>query len=346
MQQLIKEYGDDRRSVIEVEGQANAAVTEVASLHEREPLVIAFTRNGSLKALPADLFTPKGKNGDAIYTPVRGDEQLRQLVAATSQDYVLCVCSTGRIFQVAAHRIPQGTRSTKGEPVRKLLELALHEEVVAVLPVESYDEDRYLVTFSKLGKVKKSPLSDYKTADVDGLQDMKLANGDAVVAALLCRGQGEYFVTTDNAQTLRFSDEVLRAQGRVGQGVAAMALGIGAKVVSATYLDQDEQNTMGDPLSLFVVTESGLGKKVPLGQYPQKGRATAGVITTELVDKDKVLLAMIVHESDHVLLIWNGGDSGEQVQAVKASELKAFVRARKGVPMVNGKMVGVLKLGV
>src|SRR5947199_2200295 len=123
MQQLIKEYGDDRRTVIEVEGQANAAVTEVASLHEREPLVIAFTRSGTLKALPADTFTPKGKNGDAIYTSVRGDEQLRQIVAATSQDYVLCVCSTGRIFQVAAHRIPQGTRSAKGEHVRKLLEL-------------------------------------------------------------------------------------------------------------------------------------------------------------------------------------------------------------------------------
>src|SRR5437667_364234 len=100
----------------------------------------------------------------------------------------LCVCSTGRVFQVAAHRIPQGTRSAKGEPVRKLLELAPHEEVVTVLPVESYDEDRYVVTFSKHGKVKKSPLNEYKTADVDGLQDMKLAEGDAVVAALLSSG--------------------------------------------------------------------------------------------------------------------------------------------------------------
>src|SRR5216683_5616406 len=131
MQQLIKQFGDDRRTIIEVEGQASAAVTEVASLHEREPLVIAFTRNGTLKALPAYTFIPRGKNGDALYSPVRGDEQLRQLGAATSQDYVLCVCSTGRIFQVAAHRIPQGTRSAKGEPVRKLIELALHEEVVA-----------------------------------------------------------------------------------------------------------------------------------------------------------------------------------------------------------------------
>jgi DNA gyrase subunit A len=347
MQQLIKQFGDERRTIIEVEGQAHAAVTEVASLHELEPLVIAFTRNGALKTLPADTFTPRGKNGDTIYTPVRGDEQLRQVVAATSQDYVLCVSSTGRVFQVAAHRISQGTRSAKGEPVRKLLELATGEEVVTVLPIEAYAEDCYLVTFSKLGKVKKSPLSEYRTADLDGLQDMKLAEGDAVVTALISRGQGEYFVTTDNAQTLRFSDDGLRSQGRVGQGVAAMALGPGAKVVSAAYLEAEEQNTMGDPLSLFVVTEDGLGKKVPLSQYPQKGRATAGVITTELVGKDRVLLAMIVHEHDHLLLTWNGeGIGGEQVTAVKASELKMFMRARKGVQLVDGRIIGAVKLGV
>src|SRR6202165_1339990 len=243
MQQLIKQFGDERRTVIEVEGQAHAPVTEVASLHEREPLVIAYTRAGALKALPADTYKPRGKNGDTSYAPVRGDEQLRQLIPATSQDYVLCICTSGRVFQIAAHRIPQGTRPAKGEPLRKLIGLAQGEEAVALLPLESYDEDRYLVTFSKLGKVKKSPLSDYKTADVDGLQDMKLAEGDAVVAALISRGQGEYFVTSDNGQTLRFSDEGLRAQGRVGQGVAAIALAPNAKVVSACYLDSAAQNT-------------------------------------------------------------------------------------------------------
>jgi len=349
MQQLIKQFGDERRTIIEVEGQAHAAVTEVASLHEREPLAIAFTRNGALKALPPDTFTPKGKNGDAAYTPVRGDEQLRQVVMATSQDYVLCVSSMGRVFQIAAHRIPQGTRSAKGEPVRRLLELAAGEEVATVLPVESYDEDRYLVTFSKLGKVKKSPLSEYKSADIDGLQDIKLAEGDIVVTALLSRGQGEYFVTTDNAQTLRFSDEGLRAQGRIGQGVAAMALAPGGRVVTAAYLDAEEQNTMDNPLSLFVVTEDGLGKKVPLSQYPLKGRATAGVVTTELMSKERVIQAMIVHERDHFLLIWNSesnSNGSEQVTAVKASELKAFTRARKGVPLVSGKLVRVVKLGI
>ncbi len=340
MQQLIKQFGDERRTTIDVEGQVHIPITAVASLHEREPLVIAFTRSGTLKALPAGTFTPKGKNGNAIYTPARGDEQLRQVITTTSQDYLLCVCSTGRVYQIATHRIPIGTRSTRGEPIRKLLELQPGEEVVAVLPVETYDEDRYLVTFSKYGKVKKSPLSEYKTADVDGLQDMKLADGDRVITALLSRGQGEYFVTTDNGQTLRFSDEGLRAQGRVGQGVAAMALGQGASVVSASYLDGEEA---ADLLNLFVVTESGLGKKVPVSQYPQKGRATAGVVTTELLDKDRVLLTTLINEEDILLMIWNG-ENGEQVAVVKETELKMLPRAKKGIPLINGHALSVVKL--
>ena len=343
MLQLIKQFGDGRRTIIEVEGQAHTPVEEVASLHEAEPLVIAYTRAGTLKSLPADTYTPKGKNGDALYMPVRGDENLRQIVAATSQDFILCVCSTGRVFQVAAHRIPAGTRSSKGEQVRKLLELAPGEEIVALLPVGSYDEDRYLVTFTRLGKVKKSPLSEYKAADIDGMQDMKLAEGDSVAAALLSRGRGEYLVTTGSAQTLRFSDEGLRAQGRVGQGVAAITLASGAQVVSASYLDGDLLAGAAAPLSLFVITGNGLAKKVPLDQYPQKGRATSGVITTELIGDDRVLLSLIVGEQDHLLLTWRDA-GGEQAKAVKVVELKALPRARRGMPLFDGHVLEVMKL--
>lgn len=342
MQQLIKQFADERRTVIDAEGQAYSPVSSVESLHEREALTIAVTRSGGIKALPAETFAAKGKKGDALYMPVRGDEQLRQVISTTSQEYLLCVSSMGRVFQIATHRIPGGTRSAKGEPLRKLLELNPAEEIIAVLPVESYDEDRFLVQFSTLGKVKKSPLSEYKTADVDGLSDMKLANGDNVVIAFISRGQGEYLVTTNNAQTLRFSDDALRAQGRVGQGVAAMALGLNATVVSASYLDREasEQTAL---VSLLVVTENGIGKKVPVSQYPPKGRATAGVATTELTEKDRVLLTMLINEEDTLLLSWNG-EGSEQVKALKATELKAFARNKKGTPLVNGRVSDVVKL--
>src|SRR6266568_4551474 len=53
MQQLIKQFGDERRTIIEVDGKALAPVEEVASLHEQETLVIARTYAGAFKALPA-----------------------------------------------------------------------------------------------------------------------------------------------------------------------------------------------------------------------------------------------------------------------------------------------------
>ena len=344
MQQLIKQFGDARRTTIDVEGQAAEPVKEVVSLYEREPLTLALTRSGALKALPPESYQPKEKDGVLTYTPVRGDESLRQVIAATSQDYVLCVSSSGRVFQIAAHRIPTTTRSGKGEPANRLLRLETGEELVALLPIEAHDEDRYLVTFSALGKVKKSPLSEYRIADVDGFQDMKLAEGDTIVAALLSRGQGEYLVTSSNAQTLRFSDEALRAQGRSGQGVAAMTLAPGARIVSAFYLDEEERATGGDLLSLLIVTESGLGKRVPLNQYPQKGRATGGVVTTELRERDRVLLTTILGERDLLLCASRKPGSNEQASVIRAQEIKMFLRAKAGLPLVEGQLVSLVKL--
>jgi DNA gyrase subunit A len=274
----------------------------------------------------------------------RGDEQLRQLIEATSQDYLLCICSSGRVCQIATHRIAVATRAGKGEPLGDLLELHRGEQVVMVVPVEAYDEDRYLVTFSRLGKVKKTPLSEYRSADTDGFQDMKLADGDEVVTALISQGRGEYFVTTDSGQTLRFSDEQLRAQGRSGQGVAAMTLGKGALVVSANYLDSEQDgSTFANMTTLLVVTENGLAKKVPLSQYPQKGRATAGVVTIDVQNKDRVLLTMLVHEADMLLVTWVSGKS-DQATVVKAADIKSFTRAHKGEAIVQGTVTGVVQL--
>jgi hypothetical protein len=42
-------------------------------------------------------------------------------------------------------------------------------------------------------------------------------------------------------------------------------------------------------------------------------------------------------------MAWSG-EGAEEVRVEKANGLKAFPRARKGVPLVNGRVLGVLKL--
>jgi DNA gyrase subunit A len=351
MQQLIKQFGDERRTLIDGSNHILTPVASVDSLHEREPLQVALMRNQALKALPDETFKLKGKKGAGVYTPVRGDEQLRQVVATTTQDYLLCICSTGRVCQLATHRVPVGTRSSKGELLKELLQLTAGEEVVTILPVDVYDEDRYLVTFSNYGKVKKSPLSEYKAADVDGIQDMKLADGDRVATAIISLGRGEYIVSTDNGQTLRFSDEQLRSQGRSGQGVAAIALVRGGTVVSASYLDSDSTDAIDKPsgknafkvTSLLILTEKGWASRIPISQFTQKSRATTGLPTIELSEEDHVVQTLLVQEHNTLLIDTTNGKN-EQVQAFNVTDIKSFARGHKGEEIVSGRVVNVVKL--
>jgi len=179
---------------------------------------------------------------------------------------------------------------------------------------------------------------------VDGVQDMKLADGDSVVTALVSNGRGEYFVTSSTAQTLRFSDENLRAQGRLGQGVAAIALGKGSFVVSAVYLDSQRDTDIGlNIANLLVVTVAGIVKQVPLSQYPQKGRASVGVATTELRDNDLVLLTMLIGSTDNLLFTWSG-EKGDQATALKSANIKVFPRTSRGEVLIAGRVATVIKL--
>ena len=96
--------------------------------------------------------------------------------------------------------------------------------------------------------------------------------------------------------------------------------------------------------NFLVVTDSGLVKKVPTSQYPQKGRATAGVVTTELTDREHILLSMLISEEDTLLVTSTGANGEQQTTAIKARDVKAFTRVRKGVTLVDGHIVSMLKL--
>jgi DNA gyrase subunit A len=132
----------------------------------------------------------------------------------------------------------------------------------------------FLTLFTAQGKVKRTILEEYRSAGQGGIVDFKLSPGDAVVAACLADGEGEYLVVTSDGKALRFGQPEVRATGRGTQGVAAIALAEGAQVVAAVPVQHADQRT----LALF--SSSGVGKRTPLTEFPVKGRATGGVQAT------------------------------------------------------------------
>lgn len=349
MAELVKHFGDERRTLIDAEGSASAEVEEIANIVTYKEVLVALSRDGAVKALPADTFS-KGKKdkaaGGVLLTLPSGYDQLGAApLKLSSHDHLLFITDQGRAFGLPVNAVPEGTKAGKGESLRNLLELDPKEQVISMLGFSDFDEESYVVEFTRQGKVKKAPLAEFRTAGTESISDFKLGDDDAVIAAMLVAASGtgkayvagDYLITTDKGQTLRFSDEDVRAQqGRLGQGVQAMNVGAGT-VVSAVYVPAGR--TSGR--FLLVLTAAGAGKKVPLEQYPTKGRATAGVVTIELAKDDRVAQALVVEPKATVMVVSvKGQAAGLAIPAMSSSG-----RPQRGQPLVSIYKPGdVLKL--
>src|SRR6185436_19514274 len=135
---------------------AAAPVAEVEAAIQSKPVLVALSSDGGLKAMPLNTYAGKTNAGT-----VRGDERLLSVVAAATTDYLVCLTSLGRVASVRVAKIPETTRAGKSVVVRSFLSLDPGERVVASVPVGAFSEEVYLVAFTRDGKVKKSPLSDY-----------------------------------------------------------------------------------------------------------------------------------------------------------------------------------------
>jgi DNA gyrase subunit A len=315
MQAVITEFGDERRTVILSDANAAAPVAEVRSAIESKPVLVALTIDGTLKAMPNNTYAGKSNAGT-----VRGDERLLSVQRAQTTDYLLCQLSTGRVASVRVAKLPETTRAAKAELARCFVGLDPGERVVAIAPVSAFSEEVFLVVFTREGRVKKTPLSEYIKVDEKASADLKLLGKDAPVCALASPGGGDYVITTSDGKTLRFADADLRAAGRVGQGVQAIGLSGSATVVGADWVGED------DDRALWVASGSGFVKRSPLTDYPRKGRATGGVATMQLVSETALVGAGVAGASEDVLLIAQSGRTAR----ITLSDAPLVARDRKG----------------
>jgi DNA gyrase subunit A len=205
-------------------------------------------------------------------------------VPSTAQGKVAAVTNLGRMVLldvvVLPQLPPQATRPALagGVPAKDLVELGRGEHVLALVDPE---QDVFLATAA--GVVKRAAGAGAPGNRTEW-EAITLKGKDSVVGAAQARpgaeaDSWEIALLTSNAQLLRFSASVLRAQGWSAGGVAGIRLTDGARVIAFSLLDPAEEhrvvtiakgeNFYGDPVSSIKVSD--------FAEFPAKGRATGGV---------------------------------------------------------------------
>lgn len=217
---------------------------------------------GTAVAVPRDVppreFAPVRLNGS----------RLAAVLATTSEEQLDVFTEAGLCYRVSfsGHALERTVADGT-----ELVPLISGDGVCAIHP-SGVASHYALVT--ECGLVKRIERRTLAKADADGLVAFNLPLLDRLVAVVPHRADDELLISTAGGKLLRLELGLVRPilTGDAG-GVAGIALTEGDRVVSACRAEGDE---------LLVLHESGAAKRVPLAEYPVKGRGTGGVASAHV----------------------------------------------------------------
>lgn len=294
----IKErFGDDRRT--EIVGPAEDLSIE--DLIAEEEMVITITRSGYAKRVPVTTFRKQKRGGRGVTgMDLKEGDFVEHLFITTTHHYILFFSNKGKAYRLKVHELPTGSRVSKGKAMVNLLPLESDEKIVEVIATKDFGDDKFLVTATKDGIVKKTRFDLYDSARKDGIIALKLYPGDEMIRARLTDGNQEIVLVSERGQATKFSEKDCRSMGRATAGVKGMRLNARDRVIT--------MEVPGDGADLLVITANGFGKRTSFGLYPLHRRGGKGVRTIKLTEaKGKLAGARAVRDNQECLVVSQEG---------------------------------------
>ncbi|MGQ0587435.1 MAG: DNA gyrase subunit A, partial [Gammaproteobacteria bacterium] len=338
--EIRDQYADERRTEI-TEGAVNLNREDLVTPQD---MVVTLSHEGYVKSQPLDEYRAQKRGGRGKMAATTKEEDfVDRLWIAHTHDTLLCFSSLGKVYKLRVFELPVGARGARGKPFVNLLPLEAMEKISAVLPIKDFAPGSYVFAATRLGTVKKTPLEDFSHIRANGIIAVELRSDDALVDVALTNGANDVLLFCDGGRAIRFHEDDVRAMGRQATGVIGMRLKESERVIALLVAGHNgTAGFAGGGVDILTVSEFGLGKRTPIGEYPVHGRGGQGVIAQNLTDKSgKLIGAIEVHENDEVMLISEGGT----LIRTFAREISVQGRNTQGVrvmrPDENDRLVGL-----
>lgn len=183
--------------------------------------------------------------------------------------------------------------------------------------------------------MKKTSLDQFANVRANGLIAVNLRDDDALIGVEITDGESDIMLFSKSGKVVRFNEKPIedeegntkggvRPMGRTAAGVRGIKLVEGDQVVSLIVPKND-----GD---ILTVTENGYGKRTTLDEYPAKSRATQGVVSIKVSERNgSVVGAVQVTEGDEFMMITNAGT----LVRTRVAEVSQVGRNTQGVTLIR-----------
>ncbi|KMT66518.1 DNA topoisomerase (ATP-hydrolyzing) subunit A [Catenovulum maritimum] len=334
LENIRAEFGDERKTEI----TAAAHDINMEDLIAEEDVVVTLSHEGYVKYQPLTEYEAQRRGGKGkAATKMKDEDFIEKLLVANTHDTILCFSDRGRLYWLRVFQLPLATRTARGRPIVNLLPLEENERISAILPIKEYVDDKYIIMATANGTVKKTSLMEYSRPRANGIIALNLNDGDHVIGVDITNGDSEIMLFSNEGKVVRFSEQQVRSMGRTATGVRGMKFAEGQSVVSMIVPQGEGQ--------VLTVTENGFGKRTPLLEYPAKSRATQGVVSIKVSERNGAVVGAVqVNDNDEIMLI---SDKGTLVRT-RVSEVSSVGRNTQGVRLIrtgeNEHVVGLQQI--
>lgn len=319
----IKEkYGDERRTAIEpISGEV-----DIEDLIPEEECVLTYTNIGYIKRQPVDVYNLQKRGGKGVSGMKQREEDfVEDMFISSTHDNILFITNYGNMYKLKCYEVPEGSKQSRGTNIVNLLQLDEGERIAAMMKTSDFAENKYFICVTKYGKIKRTPLYDFRNVRKNGLRAITLAEGDEIAAAHLTEGDSSIIIATHLGMAIHFSEDKIRSMGRLAAGVRAIKLREDDYIVGAAKVYSDD-------MRILTVTDKGYGRLSALSDYRMQNRGGNGLKNYKIRDdRGYVCGIRSIQADDDVILISTDG----VIIRIRANDLRVMRRTGLGVRVMK-----------
>lgn len=327
--EIKAKYGDARKSEIDISNSPDFNPLDFVPV---ENVVVTMTRGGYVKRQSLTEYREQKRGGvGKKAAQMKEGDIIEQLFVANSHDKLLLFTTQGRVYGLDVYRIPEGSRTSQGRAIVNYLDLQKDEKgdytekVNYILPVSSFEGERYVFMATQNGTVKKTKLCEFANQTRKGKAAITLDEGDTLIGTALTDGKHDVMLFSDAGKALRFSEKLVRSTGRQSRGVNGFKLVNGAQLIALLVAEDEDQ-------LVLTVCENGFGKCTPVKEYTLHGRNTQGMIAIAMTERNgRVMAATLVRPEDSVMLLSSKGI----LVRTAVSSIRVTARSAQGVKLID-----------
>jgi len=321
LKNIKEKFADLRRTqLIDEEGDFS-----IEDLITEEDVAVTVTDTGYIKRTPITTYRTQNRGGKGrIGMRTREEDVVNHLFVASTHSYMMIFSDRGRAYWLKVHEIPDVGADGKGKSIANLVQMESGEKLAAMLAVQEFDDQRFIVMGTRRGTIKKTELSAFSNPRAGGIIAMGIEEGDAVIDVQLSDGQSEILIGTRDGKAIRFGEDDVRSMGRTAYGVRGIQLRENDEVVAMQVAKPGGM--------LLTVTEKGYAKNTLLDEYRVTGRGGLGVKNVEVTEKNGQVVAIAqIHANEELLVMTEQG----KILRTPANEIRTVGRATQGVRLMD-----------